>query len=223
MHPLHRHWGGEHRPLRAKLLRTARGGAGFDFTAAMRALCQDITRRCPEFAGLDWSRVLITAAVSRNRSQYGLQARVTPMRFPGGSLTTRRRGRLYGIERFHVDGREMLYLLTFILPRFLNQLFEEKLITVFHEMYHISPAFDGDIRRHPGRYSAHSHSKCEYDQLMKRYADDYLRTHDQPELFEFLRSDFRDMQTRHGGVRVIVVPRPKLIPVTAVPPLMTGC
>ena len=30
---------------------------------------------------------------------------------------------------------------------FLDQTFEEKLVTVFHELYHISPAFDGDLRR----------------------------------------------------------------------------
>ena len=37
--------------------------------------------------------------------------------------------------------------------------FEEKLTTVFHELYHISPMFDGDIRRLEGRYHVHSHSQ----------------------------------------------------------------
>jgi predicted metallopeptidase len=168
------------------------------------------------------SAVLVTAILSRNRSRYGLQARVTPMRFRGGSRTTRRRGALYGLQRYYVDGREVLYLLTFVLPRFLEQTFEEKLTTVFHELYHMSPAFDGDIRRHPGRYAAHTHSKCEYDALMQKCAKEYLENHEQPEIVDFLRRSFRDYQQSHGGVRAIVVPQPRLVPISYVPPVMTG-
>ena len=56
--------------------------------------------------------------------------------------------------------------MTFCLPRFLDQTFEEKLLTVFHELFHIGPSFDGDLRRHPGRYAVHTHSKAQYDSHM---------------------------------------------------------
>ncbi len=52
----------------------------------------------------------------------------------------------------------MLYLVTFCLPRFLDQDFDDKFITLFHELYHISPRFEGDLRRHEGRCALHSHS-----------------------------------------------------------------
>src|SRR5947207_13337179 len=112
-----RHWGRGHGPLRVQLVRAARSdGAGFDFTAAMRELCCDIVRRSNDFAAIDMNAVIVSAAIGRNRSLYGLQARVTPMRFRDGARTTRRRGALYGLQRYFVEGREVLYLLTFVLP-----------------------------------------------------------------------------------------------------------
>ena len=100
---------------------------------------------------------------------------------------TRRHGSAeYQVQRFFVDGREMLYVLTFCLPRFLDQPFDEKLVTVFHELYHVSPAFDGDLRRHPGRYAVHSHSKDRYDSRMAELVDEYVEDHPEPELFGFL-------------------------------------
>ncbi|MBY0459618.1 MAG: hypothetical protein K2V38_20050 [Gemmataceae bacterium] len=188
-------------------------GAGFDFTAAIRGVCSDVAERCPELAHVEMSRVLVTFTPSRNRSRYGLQARVTPLRFRAGRLTRVHGATEYQVQRFFVDGREMLYVLTFCLPRFLDQSFREKLITVFHELYHIGPAFDGDLRRHPGRCALHSRSKEGYDARMGTLADEYLCNHSDPDVFRFLRSGYRDLWSAHGGVSGVVVPRPKLLPV----------
>ena len=80
----------------------------------------------------------------------------------------RRRTGGYTIQRlFDSKGQEFLYILTFYLPRFMDLSFREKLITVFHELWHISPQFDGDLRRHPGRCYAHTSSQKEYDAEME--------------------------------------------------------
>jgi hypothetical protein len=187
----------------------------FDFCAAMRALCRDVSIRCPAFAHVDLERVLISFTPSRNASPYGLQARVTPMRFRDGATTRRFRGVLYRVQRYFVDGRDILYLVTFCLPRFLDQSFTEKLVTVFHELYHLSPQFNGDLRRHPGRYAVHSHSKREYDDRMNLLVREYLNGHPVPEVFAFLRYSYAELWQRHGGMTGVVVPRPKLLPVMA--------
>jgi hypothetical protein len=179
----------------------------------MSRLCRDVAARCPAFTHIDLDRVLLSFTPSRNSSSYGLQARVTPMRFRDGATTRRFRGVTYRVQRYVVDGREVLYVITFCLPRFLDQTFEEKLVTVFHELYHINPEFNGDLRRHPGRYVVHSHSKREYDSWMGTLARDYLAGHPAPDVFEFLRVGYTDLWTRHGGVFGVVVPRPKLLPV----------
>jgi hypothetical protein len=193
--------------------RAADHAGAFDFTTHMRALCEDVTERCGELRHVRMPRVLVTFTPSRNRSRYGLQARVTPLRFRDGALTRRHGAAAYQVQRFFVDGREMLYVLTFCLPRFLDQSFQEKLVTIFHELYHVSPQFDGDLRRHPGRYAVHSHSKDQYDARMTELVRGYMADHPDPRRFAFLRSGYRELCDLHGGVVGVVVPRPKLLPV----------
>ncbi len=185
----------------------------FDFSAAMLELCHDVSQRCETLQHVHMPRVLVSFTPCRNRSRYGLQARVTPLRFRDGALI-RRQGKIeYQVQRFYVDQREMLYVLTFCLPRFLDQSYEEKLITVFHELYHVSPEFDGDLRRHPGRYSVHSHSKDRYDGHMAELVKAYLTKHPEPKVHSFLRMNYNELCDRHGGIVGVVVPRPKLLPV----------
>ena len=217
-HPLERRWGHGSRPLPRRALVGSRSRSPIartplDFTLRMTRLCADIAARCPVFGQFDSGAVLQTWTPSRTRSQYGLQARVTPMRFRDGALTRKYRGVVYQVQRYHVDGREMLYLMTFCLPRFLDQSFEEKLITVVHEMYHIGERFDGDIRRHPGRYAVHSHSKGEYDRRMAGIVHEYLRSEPDQSVYAWLRPGCRDMLAEHGSIVGVYVPRPKLIPV----------
>lgn len=185
----------------------------FDFTDGVRRLCGDIAARCPELAHLDVSRLLIGFTQARNGHAHGLQARVTPLRFRAGRLLRRCGDTTYQVQRYFVNGREMLYLITFCLPRFLDQSFDDKFITLFHELYHISPAFEGDLRRHPGRCALHTHSKRAYDTQMGAMARDYLAGGADLRLHAFLRLSFAQLRHRHGRVLGVVVPRPRLLPI----------
>ena len=134
------------------------------------------------------------------------------MRFEGGELSARRNGQRYTVQRLYAsDGREMLYILSFYLPRFLDETFEEKLITVFHELWHISPRFDGDIRRHPGRCHVHTQSQREYDSQMGKLAEAWLARRPDEGLYRFLQDNFDALHRRHGGICGMKVPHPKLI------------
>ena len=85
---------------------------------------------------------------------------MTPLRFRNGLLMRKRDGVAYQVQRYVVDGKDMLYLVTFCLPRFLDQGFDDKFITLFHELYHISPSFEGDLRPAGwARTPVHSSSK----------------------------------------------------------------
>jgi hypothetical protein len=184
----------------------------FDFGGHVRQLCADIVDRCVSLRHVDVARLLIGITQARSGRTHGLQARVTPLRFRGGKLTRKRHGIHYQVQRYFVGGREMMYLMTFCLPRFLEQPFDDKFITIFHELYHIGPAFDGDLRRHEGRYTVHSHSQRCYDAQMAHLAREYLASQPDPALHAFLRLDFSQLARRHGSVVGVVVPRPKLIP-----------
>jgi hypothetical protein len=193
---------------------TGERGQPFDFTGHMRRLCRDIAQRCPQLSHLDLSRMLVGVTQARTGSRFGLQARVTPLRFPKGQLTQHRRGVTFQVQRYFEGATEFLYLVTFCLPRFLDQDFDSKMVTLFHELYHINPAFDGDLRRHHGRYAIHSHSQRNYDAHMAEMARDYLATGPAPALVAFLRLDFGQLVQRHGSVCGVVVPRPKMVPVS---------
>jgi hypothetical protein len=181
----------------------------------VRRLAADVVRRCEEFRHIDVGRLLFAVTQARNGRAHGLQARVTPLRFPHGRLTRQRRGVTYQVQRYYLGSQEFLYLMTFCLPRFLDQSFDEKLITLFHELYHIGPAFDGDLRRHQGRYTLHSHSQRAYDERMAVLVQRYLDSRPDPVLHAFLGLDFAQLLSRHGSVVGVRVPRPKVIPLPA--------
>jgi predicted metallopeptidase len=190
-------------------------GRPFDFCGHVRRLCTDVVRHTPDLRHIDVSRLLFAVTQARSGLPYGLQARVTPLRFRQGRLTRVRRGVAYQVQRYFVGDTEMLYLVTFCLPRFLDQDFDDKFVTLFHELYHISPGFEGDLRRHEGRYDLHSHSKRLYDQHMADLARAYLSNGADRSLHGFLRANFAQLQQRHGSVVGVVVPRPRLLPVPA--------
>jgi hypothetical protein len=184
----------------------------FDFSSAMRRLCEDVTQRVRVFRHIRMDQVAVTFAQARRRVSHGLQAKLTPMRFENGSLTTQRYGREWTVQRLFDGEREILYILTFYLPRFLDQTYREKLITVLHELYHIGERFDGDIRRMEGRYHVHSHSQKEYDEQIGHHVDEYLADNPPTELYAFLKPRFGTLHSRHGGIIGLQVPVPKLIP-----------
>ena len=187
----------------------------FDFCGAIGRLCTDIAKRCPELAHIDVPRLLIGMTQARGGQRHGLQARVTPLRFRDGRMIRQHDDVSYRVQRYFVDGREMLYLMTFCLPRFLDQDFDDKFITLFHELFHISPAFEGDLRRMGGRCALHSHSKREYDIRMAGMARAYLSGGADPALHSFLRMDFAQLKHRHGSVQGVIVPRPRLLPIAS--------
>lgn len=186
---------------------------GFDFTAAMRRVCLDMTLRLPELAHVDCSRVAIRFCQTRKRVSHGLLASLTPLRFANGETVSRRRGRAYCIESvLDGAGREMLYLLSFYLPRFQNHTLDEKLATILHELWHIGPAFDGDLRRHDGRCYAHGPREKEYHASMHVLAREWLSRDPPPELYAFLACDFRQLKMKHGGVFGARIRTPRLLP-----------
>ncbi len=185
----------------------------FDFTLHMRLLCEDMVLRLAELRHIDMQRVMVGFASARRRGTTGVYATLSPLRFHGGQLYTYHRRRRWGRVRLcDAEGREILYILTFYLPRFLELSLPEKLLTVVHELWHISPRFDGDIRRLAGRCYAHGASKKKYDAKVQNLLDKWLALNPPESLYDFLWLNFRELVQRHGAICGVRSPRPKLIP-----------
>lgn len=173
----------------------------FDFTAAMERLCRDLCKRVDELTHIDMQRVAVGYRQTRSRATHGLQASLTPLRFENGATTGLVRGRRYSCPRV-VDrrGRECLYVLNFYLPRFFDHPFEERLTTVVHELWHIGPAMDGDLRRHEGRCYAHGPSQKGFDENAARLARRWLEADPPADLLTVLESTFEELLAEHGTV-----------------------
>lgn len=193
--------------------RPGRSG-GFDFTAHTERLCRDAVSRVPELRHIDIARVAIGFSQTRKAVEHGLYASLTPLRFAGGRTDTIRRGRTWRIQRLlDSSGQEMLYILRFYLPRYLELEFREKVSTIFHELWHIGPKFDGDLRRFGGRCYAHTGSQKHYDAHVSRLADRWLAMNPPEELYAFLRYGFRELVDRHGPIYGRRIAAPTLFPV----------
>jgi hypothetical protein len=172
-----------------------------------------MTRRLPELAHIDVSRVAIGVCRARNGAMHGVFATLTPLRFEGGRLDKTIRGRRHRIKPLvDAGGQEFLYLLNLYVPRFLNLSLEEKLSTIVHELWHIGPKFDGDLRRHAGRCYAHGSSQKAYDALMDRLTQQWLASDPPHHVYEFLQASFEELVAEHGDLCGERWPAPKLVP-----------
>lgn len=190
-----------------------RAQLSFDFTAAMRTVCAEIIARTPELSHIRLDEVAICFCQARNRKPYGMYASLTPLRFADGALTTIRRRQRFGMQKLlNSRGREMLYILSFYLPRFMDLPLQEKLITIFHELWHISPRFNGDIRRHPDKCFAHTRSQKQYDAQMATLADRWLASRPPEELWLFLHLNCEQLHNTQGPIVGLRIAKPRLIP-----------
>jgi predicted metallopeptidase len=181
----------------------------------MEIVVRDVVGAVPELAHVETDRILISVTQARQKSKHGVYASCVPLRFEGGSPETKVGKRLYRMRTLMHEGREILYVLYFMLPRFHEeQDYREKLATVIHELYHISPHFNGDIRRFPGKNFAHGTSREKYHEAMRVLADRYLHQVGDQESHAFLKAPFGELLARPGGVTGRFIPRPKALLVT---------
>jgi putative metallopeptidase len=185
-----------------------------NLTAELERLIADIVARHPAFGHINPRRLLVCVASARNDGRQGTFAKIHPLRFAGGERATRvRQGRrCFELTMPAVVHREteMLYVIYFLAPRFFDLPLRDKLITVFHELYHISPDFDGDIRRFPGRNYAHGSSRQRYNALMARLLDEYLAHPGARELVAFLDGTMAELRQRHLAIVGRRLPMPKI-------------
>lgn len=188
--------------------------SGFDITSALSSVCEDLVSRVSDLQHIEMSRVALSFCQTRRGTAHGMLAKLTPLRFQAGQLTTFRDGQFWTIQRLLSQGVEQRYILSVYLPRFFDLPFEQKLNTLIHELYHISPRFDGDIRRFTGRCFAHSSSHRAYDEIVEMLLRGYLRVRSRrSRLLSFLHHDFSSLRQKHGQIRGNRIPIPRLIPV----------
>ncbi len=172
----------------------------FNFTGSIHNVIRHISTEMHSFKHIDPDRLVVGYTQTRVNGNYGVYASVIPLRFKNGSATIVNRGKVYRMPKMNIKGREILYIINFYMPRYMDLSFDVKLNTLFHELYHISPEFNGDIRRFPGRYYAHGHSRMKYNDSIRKFIDEYISIPGAVEKIEFLKYNFNELQARHQGI-----------------------
>ena len=186
----------------------------FNYTDAIHKVCEDICFRVPEFSHVDIERVAVSYSQSRNSSSFGVYASLTPLRFENGEKTRLSRGKTWGIQRLlRADGTDYLYVLFVCVPRFMDLKLTDKLETIVHELYHIGPNFDGDLRRFKGRCYAHGSSRKKYDATVRVFLKKWLDQNPSPEIWDFLQMNYNELCEKFGSVAGTKIPPPKIFPI----------
>ena len=105
---------------------------------------RDLSTRAPEFSHLVPARVLVVAGEARRASR----GSVKPLAFARAKSRDHSGARKPVVR---VEGRRMLYCVTLRPLFFRDSRPEQRIETLLHELYHVSPAFDGTLdpaRRH---------------------------------------------------------------------------
>lgn len=187
----------------------------FNYSEAMHRLVGDVIGKVPDLAHIRLDAVAFTISHARVEG-HGQFAKIVPLRFEGGSDIRLYKRRRYRIPPVHIDGREILYVISFCMPKFQNMEFNVKLLTVLHELYHISPEFNGDIRRFPGRNYAHGPSRKGFNDQVQALVDRYLASDPDPDALAHLTPNMAELLETHGRVVAARVRIPKLVPLDPV-------
>jgi hypothetical protein len=159
----------------------------FHYTDAVHRVLERIVAESPLFPHVRLAEVAVGFAQARKRSHHGMYAKLVAL---GGS----------GAEPCFFRGRQVLYALYVYLPRFHQQGFEDKVLTLFHELFHVGPGFDGELRRMPGPNPYHGHSREAFDEGLRPHVKDFLDGHSSHPHLDFLRTPLDALERAHGGI-----------------------
>jgi len=169
----------------------------YNLTDDVSLLVHLLVRRVPALAHIRPGQLIHGISQARTRSRYGVYAQCHALRFRHGAREHKTRdGHAWQWPIVRVGGQEILYYITYFLPRFLDQPPHERLHTLLHELHHISPRFNGDLRRFPGRNTFHG---AEFDASVERLVHASL-PEIEPGRFPFLNLTFDELVARFGGV-----------------------
>lgn len=133
-----------------------------DFTATLQLLIADIAARMPEFAHVRAERIVVVAGEARRASR----GTIKPLTFRGGrSIDVS--GKRKPIVR--IAKKRMLYCITLRPLFFRASTPHTRIGTLLHELFHISPEFDGTLHQGRRHFEAGPRFDKNLRPLVKRY------------------------------------------------------
>ncbi len=199
-----------------------------NYTDRVRHLMEDIVRRVPALSFIDMREVLVFARLGRSGA-HGAYATCHSLTMPDsepayyywrdrrtGRLTRRSEWFVMRSPQVRLGATRVSYLISVTLPRFADQTLRgtrkedvykgldpwvAKLDTIVHELYHVDPAESGIRKsvRNDGRPAAVTHTP-QFFRDVAEMVRVYLASKPEPDVTDFLRYDFAELQRKFGPV-----------------------
>ena len=183
---------------------------GLNLSDTLTLIIHEIIKQTEEFRLFDINKILVCCSSNRAGGRGGIYGKLVPLRFENGSGIIKHRGIYYTIPKVFLNNTEILYIIYFYMPKFFDLSAEGKIDVIFHELYHINPGFNGDIRRMGNFKKAHGHSKKNFDEQYKEFSDEFYKYIRNTPFHDFLEMNSNDLKKTFSKVtwRRIKTPRP---------------
>ncbi|MBN1499943.1 MAG: hypothetical protein JW982_07305 [Spirochaetes bacterium] len=181
-----------------------------DLTQLLKEIIYIIIRRYETFSHIDIDNLLITLATNRKNTRRSLTfGKCVPLKFENGSRTKIIQNRKFAIPTVKIKNNVILYMIVFYKPHFFDLPLEYKIKVIFHELYHICPEFNGDIRRFGIRKAAHGASRKKYDTYFEEEMNDFIDFIKTTKYKNVLGMNYKQIHKKFGSVKFLRMKIPK--------------
>lgn len=168
-------------------------------TQRIRRVCEDMCRRIPELRHIDMNRVAIGSAQCKKQTKRGVLATTYEL---FDELVED--GERWIQPPFLYHGKPTLYVIRFFMPRFMLRPGWQRLRLIVHELYHISPDFDGWIREIDGSRGHGAGGEGVYNrkmsQLLKYWLEARRDAGVRNNLYDFLYMTPEELENQYGVI-----------------------
>lgn len=183
-----------------------------NLTDILSDLIREISARSQFFSHIEPEKVVVCLGSNKKNGRGAIYGKLVPLKFQHGSEVLTFRGRIYTIPEIINNGVPQLYAVYFYIPKFFNLSAQEKLNVIFHELYHISPEFNGDIRRMGKVKKAHGSSKKRFDSNFKKEVKLFYEYISGTAYIDFLNMDSKSLQNNYRVyARRMKIPKPVIV------------
>jgi len=178
-----------------------------DLTEVLTQIIEEVVARYELFSHIEMSKIIVSLASNRSNGRGGIYGKLVPLKFENGAEVIKYKSHYYSMQKVIYNEVPLLYIVYFYTPKFFDLSLYEKLRVILHELYHINPNFNGDIRRMGKKKIAHGSSRESFNLNFKNELDDFYEYIKKTPYVKFLLLNSLDL---NKNFRTIVGTRIKL-------------
>ena len=182
----------------------------FNITDAFTLIIKEMITSTEEFKLFDINKILLCCGTNKSTSKGGIYGKLVPLKFENGNDIIKHKGHYYTIPKLRINNIEIIYIIYLYIPKFMDLPAKKKIDVMFHELYHINPAFNGDIRRMGKFKKAHGHSRKSFDEKYQDYAKAFYEQIKETPFLDFLELNTDALIKKFNKIsyRRMKVPKP---------------